>query len=331
MNDKSKQNEKNVIYDFINSKMSPFSYDLSQLWKNDKNKNTLQLPMCSSEDVSFILQTLKQPKELLISPLFHQKLNKNDLLTLFTTRRWVNDCVVNAYMAMLNYKHSMYHYPDKCFFHKTSLFEYITNEKLGKLSNNVINNSNNVATYPDKKNFFSYDIHIIPINWKNEHWSTCIVDTMNCIVYTLDSLHNEWRHQSICTSVTKYVKWEIRNKAKNTNTKSPIEATQEWTIEYPDDIDKDALPKQDIDTFDCGIFCMLFTEMIGSNQNIHLIEQQKITEINLRHVITKLLLTFTTNTISSCNVPSCSIKSRSFPTAPTFIFSLKCLRTRPFK
>ena len=96
-------------------------------------------------------------------------------------------------------------------FSSSFLYEYITNEKLGKLSKISINNSNNVASYPKKMNFFSYDRHFIPINQDNEHWSMCVVDTMNLIFYNLDSLNNESTNERVCNSVMKYVKWELEN------------------------------------------------------------------------------------------------------------------------
>ena len=69
-----------VTYDFIKSQLSPFSYDLSQLWNHNKVFNMLQLPTCSAEDSSFILQCLNQNKELQFSPILKHILQKKDLL-----------------------------------------------------------------------------------------------------------------------------------------------------------------------------------------------------------------------------------------------------------
>ena len=264
---KSKDNDyllKNkVVYDFINCKKSPFSYDLSHRWNTEKTGNILLLPMCSPEDSSFITQCLTQPNELRLAPILQGIIKKKDLVTLFTTNKWINDCVVDSLMKMLNYKHSIHKYKDKCHFHKVSLFEYITNDNLGKLAPVEINNSNNVATYPGKNNFFSYDKHIIPVNWKNKHWTTCIVDMVNCIVYNLDSMYNESTHQSICQSVMKYVEWEINS------IKTSDDEMVNWKIEFPTHINRNNIPQQE-GGFDCGIFSILFAEMVGYEQDIRI-------------------------------------------------------------
>ena len=71
-----------------------------------------------------------------------------------------------------------------------------------------------------------------------------------------------------------------------------------WTIDFPDNIDSKSIPQQDIGKGDCGIFTILFAEMIGCNQNIHTIQQDDITDIKVHHVLTKLLLTYPISTIA---------------------------------
>ena len=89
----------------------------------------------------------------------------------------------------------------------------------------------------------------------------------------------------------KYVHWELND----------IDATQEelsfWSIAYPDDVDKETIPAQDTGKGDCGLFSMLFAEMIGCNQNIHLIEQEDIRDMKLRHVLAKLIITYSSTNI----------------------------------
>ena len=132
-------------------------------------------------------------------------------MTLFKNDEWLNDCVIDAFMKMLNYKHSLHKYQDNCYFHGVSLYNYLSNNNYGKLSEVDNNNSRKVAKYPGKNNFFSYDRHLIPINWYNKHWSMCVIDLRNCIVYNLDSISNKTRHETVCNSILKCVQWELND------------------------------------------------------------------------------------------------------------------------
>ena len=123
-------------------------------------------------------------------------------------------------------------------------------------------NSNNVASYPKGKNFFSYDKHVLLVNIDNKHWTTCVIDMMNIIVYNLDSLYNKATDKKFCSIVMKFVMWEL----DHINT--PTTSQEVWRIEYPSHIVKSAIPQQKISSGDCGVFCILFCEMILSNQSI---------------------------------------------------------------
>ena len=90
-----------VVYNFINCKKSPFSYDLSHRWNTEKMGNILLLPMCSPDDSSVITQCLTQPNELRLSPMLQGIIKKKDLVTLFTTNKWINDCVVDLQCCQL--------------------------------------------------------------------------------------------------------------------------------------------------------------------------------------------------------------------------------------
>ena len=199
---------------------------------------------------------------------------------------------MNSFMHMIRYKCSCKESKkgeDKIYFHKTSLYNYLINNNYGKLSKNVKGNSNNVARYPKGKNFFSYDKHVLPVNVNGKHWTTCVIDMMNEIVYTLDSLYNKATDKKVCKTILEYVMWELDS------IDTPTNAKEVWRIEHPSHIIKTAIPQQIGNSGDCGVFCIIFCEMLLSNQSIMKVQQNTIMSYHVRKNLTKLLLTFCTN------------------------------------
>ena len=63
--------KKIVLFNTVNCKTSPFTYDLTHQWNQEKHTTILLLPLCSDDDSTFITQCINQPIELMFCPLLN--------------------------------------------------------------------------------------------------------------------------------------------------------------------------------------------------------------------------------------------------------------------
>jgi len=191
----------------------PIDLSFCNNWINNPNQTISQLSKCKviPKEKAFLRFHLRtSPKS---SFKFHPKLSHLTdpfyLLNMITLGEWLNDSIINSFMQLFNEKKQLHKINGSIYFHKTSLYEYVSNDKLNKLEQYLTcPRMKSLVSLPFGNTFWDYDLHLVPINHDNRHWSLCVLDTQQHLIYHLDSIASESRDKSVYYNIMNYVDCE---------------------------------------------------------------------------------------------------------------------------
>lgn len=173
-------------------------------------------------------------KEEVLSSLQNNQVRARDLDTLVGSS-WLNDEIINYYMALIVQRSEKENYPKAYAF---STFFY-TKLKSG--------GHKNVKRWTRKIDIFAYDFNLIPLHL-GYHWALAVVDHQQKSVAYYDSMGG---NEFLCLDILRdYLIEEKKDK------KQDVLDPNEWTFEIVKDI-----PPQ-MNGCDCGMFTIKYAEYI---------------------------------------------------------------------
>ena len=195
---------------------------------------------------------------------------------LFTPKKWIHDGIINRFMYYLNEKQEIHNKKVKVFYQNTFMYH------------SLITKDYNIEEWKSKlpfSTFYDYDLIIIPVYKRPAHWTLGVIDIEEKTILHYNTMDDiEFDRQAVIY-LKKYIELEHRDIAKGYN-------EIEWTVMLTSDQRENAVPKQITALGDCGIFIILFAEMIGNKKRIRGITQDYILSHQLRKKMAMLLLSF---------------------------------------
>jgi len=236
----------------------------------------------------FIDQAGKQPKDRVVS-LNGFNLLVKDVRTL-KPRQWLNDEVINFYLALLldqNERHvaesvvSGTRHPRIQVF-PTSGTHFM--EVLGK-TREKYDYKKVKKWFPRlKKKWSEIDKFLIPTNVHGTHWILIVINIQERRVEALDSLGGD--HMEMIKNVRRYVEDDMTERiaqsgsGQSNKVSSSVRVVLDWQCVNYHQKFRD-LPQQK-NSYDCGVFTLMFGEMISRNLPINSFQQDDILALRCR-------------------------------------------------
>ena len=162
---------------------------------------------------------------------------------------WVNDEVINAYMALIQAE-----------FKHVFVFNTFFWQKLNSGKNSF--NFEGVRSWTRRRSiniFADYSVILYPVNINEVHWVVAAVDLRDFTISVFDSCFREFRdfHPHVASILNRYLVREYSEVYNNRNT-SQFPSLR-WVPCSP------ALPQQ-LNNNDCGVFACLFSVFLAAGQ-----------------------------------------------------------------
>ena len=152
-----------------------------------------------------------------------------------------------------------------------------------------------MVSYPESKTFWDFDIHLVPINHDNLHWSLCVIDREQYLIYHIDSIRSEYRDRTVTENMMIYVSCEYEKR-------NPIgdlsQFKKKWSMKLPAHLNVWSIPQQLTSSGDCGIFVLLFADNIAYRNKCTGFTQTSISQDDMRMQLCKLMITFNDDVIT---------------------------------
>jgi Ulp1 family protease len=188
------------------------------------------------------------------NPILITKFNTDFLqehIQLLKPSAWLNDEVINFYMAMLQERSNLL--KGECHFFASHFFTRLIGPERNQ------RDFRGVMSWSKKFNVFSRDKVFIPVNIINNHWFLIVVHVQKKEIVSYDSFNND--HTFYLDILMDWLLFEANDssamKKKVRKAKPPINKT-EWTLR------KEQVPQQH-NTCDCGVFIIMFADFILEN------------------------------------------------------------------
>jgi len=194
-------------------------------------------------------------------------ITRKDLRTL-QDGEWLNDIVINSYLALISKRSKKYpkRYPK--IHHMTSYF-YSTLTRTNKFD------YSRVRRWTSKIDIFDMDKILIPIHLGN-HWTMLVIQMKKRHIDYYDSLGGSHR---CVEDMKKYLKEEYKDKKK-------MDLKDQWTHKYHTNI-----PHQK-NGYDCGVFACRFAECEARNSPFD------FSQANMTYFRKRMILEIVTNQIA---------------------------------
>ena len=175
------------------------------------------------------LKSTKEQQNILVD-INKISVTRYDLKTL-QCQNWVNDRIIYAYLCLLCLKSKQ-----KIFSIDPLIFKVLERGDFSK-----------ACKFHKGVNMLQFEKIFIPINYpENHHWFLCLVDLKKNIIQSFDSLDKIGRHEGILRTISDFF-------------------TQKYSLTYKFDLQCDCdIPMQE-NSFDCGVFTMLFADCLSRN------------------------------------------------------------------
>jgi Ulp1 family protease len=164
-------------------------------------------------------------------------------------KSWLNDNVINSYLAILHYESERYK-SSQCLIGLPSIYNLASFFYTVLIGSGV-----DAARYYSRNERFvrGYDYAFIPVNLR-QHWALGVVDFGARLVCYYDSLLND--HPEFLNRMVDYLTKEERDEGDET-------IHPPWTTMTPKDI-----PTQGDNQSECGVFVLFYAEEIARRRNV---------------------------------------------------------------